>query len=120
MVFALRILPVLLVALAFAGCVSVKADGSLTPPLGCWSHFRAPLAVNLPAPVPCANLKSGTTSRSVYVKDWVYSGLSADICEMTLREAMAAGGLKKVYFADYEQRSLLGFVTFFRVTAYGE
>ena len=46
--------------------------------------------------------------------------LSADICDMALREAVEDGKLQKVYFADYEQHTFLGFVTLFKVTAYGE
>jgi len=104
---------------ATCGCVSVKGDRTLVPPTGLYAHFRAPLSVNR-APVPCANLKSGTGSKSVYVKEWVYTGLSAEVCDMALREAIADGNLKKVCFADYEQETFLGFVTLFKVTAYGE
>ena len=50
----------------------------------------------------------------------MYTGISADVCDMALREAIEDGNLKKVYFADYEQQTFLGFVTFFSVTAYGE
>jgi len=57
---------------------------------------------------------------SVYVKEWVYSGVSANVCNMAMRDAIENGNLKKVYFADYEQHSFLGFVTLFTVTAYGE
>ena len=46
--------------------------------------------------------------------------LPADVCDMALREAIEDGYLKKVYFADYEQHTFLGFVSFFEVTAYGE
>ena len=112
-------LAAVVVLLAACGCVSVKGDRTLVPPTGLYAHFRAPLSVNR-EPVPCKNLKSGTGSSSVYVKEWVYSGLSADVCDMALREAIEDGNLKKVYFADYEQHTFLGFVTFFEVTAYGE
>ena len=105
--------------LATCGCVSVKGDRTLVPPTGLYAHFRAPLSVNR-VPVPCENLKKGTGSSSIYVKEWVYSGLSADVCDMALREAIENGKLKKVYFADYEQHTFLGFVSFFEVTAYGE
>ena len=105
--------------LAACGCVSVKGDRTLVPPTGLYAHFRAPLSVNRET-VPCDNLKSGTGSRAVYLKEWVYSGLSADVCDMALRDAIEDGGLKKVYFADYEQQTFLGFVTLFKVTAYGE
>ena len=105
--------------LAICGCVSVKGDKTLVPPTGLYAHFRAPLSVNRES-VPCTNLKSGTGSRAVYLKEWVYTGLSADVCDMALQEAIADGNLKKVYFADYEQHTFLGFVTLFKVTAYGE
>ena len=114
--FALAAVAVLLAA---CGCVSVKGERTLVPPTGLYAHFRAPITVNR-EPVPCENLKSGTGSRAVYLKDWVYSGLSADICDMALREAVEDGKLQKVYFADYEQHTFLGFVTLFKVTAYGE
>ena len=105
--------------LGACGCVSVKGDRTLVPPTGLYAHFRAPLSVNRES-IPCDNLKSGTGSRSVYLKEWVYTGLSAEICDMALREAIENGKLKKVYFADYEQETFLGFVTLFKVTAYGE
>ena len=105
--------------LAAYGCVSVKGDGTLVPPTGLYAHFRAPLSVNR-EPVPCENLKSGTGSSSVYLNEWVYTGISADICNMALRDAIEDGNLKKVYFADYEQHTFLGFVSLFTVTAYGE
>ena len=105
--------------LATCGCVSVKGDKTLVPPTGLYAHFRAPLAVNRES-VPCDNLKSGTGSSSVYLKEWVYTGLSADICDMALRKAIDNGKLTKVYFADYEQHTFFGFVSLFKVTAYGE
>ena len=105
--------------LGACGCVSVKGEKTLVPPTGLYAHFRAPLSVNRES-VPCDNLKSGTGSRAVYLKEWVYTGLSADICDMALREAIEDGKLTKVYFADYEQETFLGFVTLFKVTAYGE
>ena len=114
--FALAAAVALLTA---CGCVSVKGDKTLVPPTGLYAHFRAPLSVNRES-VPCDNLKTGTGSRAVYLKEWVYTGLSADICDMALREAIENGKLKKVYFADYEQHTFLGFVSFFEVTAYGE
>ncbi len=101
------------------GCVSVKNEDALVPPSGLMSDFSAPLIMPR-EPVPCAGLKSGSGSRSVFVKEWVWSGLSADVTDMTLRDAMVDGGIKKLYFADYSQFSFLGFVTVFSVTAYGE
>ena len=120
MVSDLRIALSALAALfAACGCVSVRGDRTLVPPSGLYAHFRAPLTVSR-EPVPCEGLKSGTSSGSLYLQEWVYSGISADVCDMALREAIANGGLKKVHFADYEQQTFLGFVTVFTVTAHGE
>ena len=90
-----------------AGCVSVRGEKTLVPPTGLYAHFRAPLAANV-GPVPCENLKQGKGARAVYVQDWLYTGLSADVCDMALREAIDDGKLTKVYFADYEQQTFLG------------
>lgn len=76
----------LMACLGATGCVSVKHEKCLVPPVGLYTHFRAPLTLPR-GPVPCANLKTGTGERSYYVKEWVYSGVSAELCEMTLREA---------------------------------
>lgn len=101
------------------GCVSVAGKGTIVPPTGIYSHFRAPLTIT-GASFPCENLKKGESSSGVYVKEWVYTGIDAGVCEMALEDAIRNGQLTKVHFADYEQHSLLGFVTWFSVTAYGE
>jgi len=113
-------LAAVVVLFAACGCVSVKGDRTLVPPTGLYAHFRAPLSVSH-EPVPCENLKTGTgSSSSIYLQEWVFTGISADVCDMALRKAIGNGKLKKVYFADYEQHTFLGFVSFFEVTAYGE
>lgn len=110
---------VLPLAAALCGCVSVKSDHGLVPPSGMITDFRAPLVVPR-GPVPCEKLKVGKGNCSVYVKDWIYSGLDVDVTDMALERAVADGGIRHLYFADYEQYSVLGFVTVFNVTAYGE
>lgn len=100
------------------GCVSVKHASALVPPSGAFADFQAPLVVPR-GPVPCEGLKVGKGSRSVYLKEWVYTGLSVDVTDMTLKQAMEDGGISHLLYADYEQYSLLGFVTLFTVTAYG-
>ena len=114
-----KLLTVLAATLLAAGCVSVKDAHTLVPPSGLVSDFRAPLTIPK-GPVPCKNLKIGTGSKSVFVKDWLYTGIGADVTDMTLKEAMDSAGITRLYYADYNQYSILGFVTFFTVTAYGE
>lgn len=108
-----------LVGLLVGGCVSVSGDKAFVPPSGLYADFQAPLTVSSTA-FPCDHLKSGKGARAFYLKEWVWSGASGGACNMALEEAIRNGGLKKVYFADYSQYSLFGFVTFFTVTAYGE
>ncbi|MCQ2390670.1 MAG: hypothetical protein MJ240_04550 [Kiritimatiellae bacterium] len=114
-----RLLALFLCGASVVGCVSVKNEHALVPPTGLSSDFKAPLIVPK-GPVPCTNLKVGVGSRSVYVKDWVYTGIGAEICNMALADAVAKGQIKHLYFADYSQYSILGFVTVFTVTAYGD
>ena len=111
-------LPVAVLALA-AGCVSVKNDAGLRPPSALCSNLRA--TVGCPkGPVACPSPKQGQAHSSVHVKEWVFTGISADVVDLALQEAVRNGQLKKVAYADYEQFSILGFVTFFKLTAYGE
>ena len=106
-------------AAALCGCVSVKSDHGLVPPSGAITDFRAPLVVPR-GPVSCENLKVGKGSRSVYLKEWVYTGISVDVTDMLLEQAARSAGITRICFADYEQYSILGFVTVFTVTVYGE
>ena len=102
-----------------AGCVSVDNRDGLNPPVALCSNIRGTIGVPKGA-VPVAGLKSARTDATVHFKEWIFTGLSAGMVDMTLQNALANSGLKKVYYADYEQTSYLGFVTVFNVTAYGE
>ena len=110
---------VLLAGAAMTGCVSVRNENALVPPSGLVSDFSAPLVMPRES-VPCTGLKVGKGGKSYYVKEWLYSGLGVDVCDMALKEAIANGGINRLLFADYHQYSILGFVTVFTVTAYGE
>lgn len=113
-----RLLPVAVLASA-AGCVSVKNAAGLQPPAALCSNLRA--TVGCPkGPIGCPCPKQGSTDATVQLKEWVFTGISADIVNMALQEAVRDGKLKKVAYADYDQVSYLGFVTLFRLTAYGE
>lgn len=112
-------LPLLVAVALAAGCVAVRNENNLVPPRGLASNFRAPLVLPKET-VPCTNLKVGTGSRSVFVKDWLYTGIGADVTDMALTDAVRTAGIHRLIYADYEQYSILGFVTVFTVTAYGE
>lgn len=102
-----------------AGCVSVDNRDGLNPPVALCSNLRGTIGVPK-EPIPFADLKSARTDATVHLKEWIFTGLSAGMVDMTLKNAVANSGLKKVYYADYEQTSYLGFVTVFNVVVYGE
>lgn len=110
---------VLAVGALLTGCVSVKNQNGLTPPSALCSTIKGTIGVPKGS-VPVGNLKTAQTSASLHLHEWVFSGASAGLIDMALRNALSNGELKKVYYADYEQTSILGFVTVFNVTAYGE
>lgn len=102
-----------------AGCVSVQNRDGLNPPAALCSKIRG--TIGMPkGTLPVENLKSARTNGTVHLREWVFTGISAGMIDMTLKNAIADSGLKKVYYADYEQVSYLGFVTVFNVTVYGE
>lgn len=102
-----------------AGCVSVGNRNGLTPPSALCSSFRGTVGVPKGA-VPVGGLKSARTNAAVHLHEWAVTGASAGLIDMALQNALSNGELKKVYYADYEQVSILGFVTIFNLTAYGE
>lgn len=109
----------LAVGALLAGCVSVKNQNGLTPPSALCSIIKGTIGVPKGS-VSVGNLKTARTSASLHLHEWVFSGASAGLIDMTLQNALSNGELKKVYYADYEQISIFGFVTVFNVTAYGE
>lgn len=116
----MRALPFALAfAAALSGCVSISDHDGLTPPPALYSSIRA--SVGVPTePVVLADLREGRTDRSFHVKEWVWSGASADFVDMALESAAQSGGLKTITYADYELTSYLGFVTVFKLVAYGK
>lgn len=112
------LLPIALALLA-CGCVSVKNDNTLVPPPGLCSDIDAPLTA-FKTPLNLEGLKKGTATENIFIQDWLFTGISVSLWETTLEKAMLAAGITKLRYADYHQRSILGFYTEFTVTAYGE
>lgn len=112
------------VALALAagalltGCVSVQNRAGITPPSALCSNVRGTVGVPK-GPVP-VGVKSAKTGCTVHLREWLFTGLSAGMVDMAIQSAVRNSGLKKVYYADYEQVSYLGFVSVFNITVYGE
>ena len=109
----------LVVGALLTGCVSVKTQNGFTLPSALCSNIKGTIGVPKD-PVPVGNLKTARTSASLHLHEWVFSGASAGLIDMALQNALSNCELKKVHYADYEQASILGFVTVFNVTAYGE
>ena len=59
-------------------------------------------------------------SYEIIVWDYLLTGVSVMVWSETLKKAMQSGGIKKLHYADYEMRSYLGYVTFFKIIAHGE
>lgn len=114
----IRTCVILALASALAGCVGVQSETTLVPPPALCSHFRAPITMPHTT-VDLVGLKVGESGGAWYFKEWFFSGLSGGDCDMLLKEAAEKGGIKEILFADYEQTSYLGFLTRFKVTAYG-
>ena len=110
---------VFVVGALLTGCVSVKNQNGLTPPSALCSKIKGTIGVPKD-PVAVGNSETARTSASLHLHEWVFSGASAGLIDMALQNALSNGELKKVHYADYEQISILGFVTVFNVTAYGE
>ena len=111
------LLPIALALLA-CGCVSVKND-TIVPPPGLCSNISAPLT-EFKTPLNLAGLKKGTATDNIFIREWLFTGISVSVWKTTLKEAMLAGGITDLRYAEYNQRSILGFYTEFTVTAYGE
>ena len=114
-----RVLPFVVLAILFVGCVSVKNDRAIVPPPALISEVTAPLTIPV-EPISCANLKKGTASESLYIYEYLFTGISATVWTSTIEKAMRKGGLKKLHYAEYHMTSILGYITTFAVTAYGE
>ena len=106
-------------AALFGGCVSVKNDRAIVPPPALISEVTAPLTIPVES-TSCVNLKKGTASGSLYIYEYLFTGISATVWTSTLERAMHKGGLKKLHYAEYHMTSILGYITTFTVTAYGE
>lgn len=102
-----------------SGCVSVDNRNGLNMPPAFCSNVKGTVGVPK-GPISVDGLKTARTSASVHLHEWVFSGASAGLIDMALQNALSNGELKKLYYADYEQISLFGFVTVFNLTAYGE
>ena len=114
-----RFLACIAIVISFCGCVSVKNDRAIVPPPAVISFIKAPLTVPSTS-VSCENMKRGEAADSIYVWEYLYTGITVSAWSSTLEKAMRNGGLTKLHYADYTMESYLGYVTIFSVTAYGE
>lgn len=108
-------LPVLVLALALAGCMTPQHCNSLVLPGGLVAVTKAPLAGNLPACTGLDGLKSGQSTDVVFLQYYLPVATAGNT---TLRAAMRDGGIKELCYADYSVRWYL-FFGMYSVTAYG-
>ena len=114
-----RFLLCIVIAISFCGCVSVRNERSIVPPPALISVVRAPLTTPTES-VDCGSLKCGVAADAFYIWEYLFTGIDATVWTATLDKAMQSGKLSKLHYADYEMTSVLGYITVFTVTAYGE
>jgi len=106
-------------AALMSGCVSIVNENGINPPSALCAHVKGSMGVSK-GPLPVGCFKKGESGKAVHVKEWVFSGISANVTDMALKAAAEDGRLGRIYYADYELTSYLGFVTVFNLVAYGE
>ena len=99
------------------GCSSISDRNSLTMPLALVNVTSAPLSGDFRPVANVEELKCGVSDEEFYFC-WPYPPISVSVDDMTIQSAMKNGGIKEVYFADYEQKHYL-IISFYKVRVYG-
>ena len=100
------------------GCSSISDRNSLTMPLALVNVTSAPLSGNFTPVENIDALKCGVSDEGWYFI-WPYPPISVSLDDMTIQSAMKNGGIKEVYFADYEQKHY-ALISFYKVRVYGK
>lgn len=110
----------LLMALCCVGCVSVKNENGLQPPVAAvYTDIACTIGSTQNVPVG-TEVVAATGRQSYYFWEWVYTDIQVNLFEAKVNEIAAENGLKDIYYVDYAQFTLLGFYTAFDVTVYGK
>ena len=89
------------------------------PHAGLVTMYSAPLTTNFSnTPVP-AKRRVGAAS-TMYIRDIFFTGLDVAFDDASIQKAAKNGGLSKIYYADYEAKSVLGVFGMFTTKVYGE
>lgn len=56
----------------------------------------------------------------MYIRDIFFTGLDVAFDDASIQKAAKNGGLSKIYYADYEAKSVLGVFGMFTTKVYGE
>ena len=86
-----------------------------------YSDYKAPLTTDFNA-TPASSLKTGKASTSYLFIPLIVIPLGLDFAfnKASIEEAARNGGIKKVYYADYEFLNVLGIYSSYTTIAYGE
>jgi hypothetical protein len=113
-----RISLILVLSLAFAGCTFL-GDGMMHGLV--YKHYRRPLTVDLDAtPSGCAVGKEACGKLVKVSEPFTKVSLSAEWNSTAIGDLGRRYGLKKVYFADLEVKSILSIYTTTAIYLYGE
>ncbi len=93
---------------------------AVVPPQGMlFCHYSAPLSThldNVPAGRKVTRVSSSSTH---YLRDIILTNLDFSWGEAGIQQIARMGGLKQVYFADYDFLNILGVYARFTINVYG-
>ena len=106
------------VAASASGSRSFPVTPVVVPPGFIWSETAAPLSCDFQQ-TPVDGGRTGVSSVRFLSVPFTYGFLSFSWGDASLEEAVRAGGLEQVDFADYEVMQVLTVFTEMKVTAHG-
>lgn len=107
-------------ALLLGGCAAAYRS-PVKPPTGfIFANIKAPLTHDFNNTPSDASLIKYSESKTMYVHDWLLTGISIAWDDVDVAAAAHRGGIGKVSYADYEFMNVLGFYANFKLHVYGE
>jgi hypothetical protein len=109
----------LLLACLLTGC-AMNFTSPVRPPHGIlFSQYSAPLTKNLDNTITGTKLTKVSQSSTHYFRDIIFTGLDISWGDASIDTIARMGGLKQVYFADYELLNVLGIYAQYTINVYG-
>lgn len=109
----------LVVVMACSGC-GLQYTTRVRPPQGLlFCQFKAPLTIDMDNTQAGAQMTRVSQSSTYYFRDFIFTGMDFSWGEVDFDTLAKMGGLKEIYFADYELLNVLGIYAQFTIHLYG-